>query len=202
MRWSTRTCMSAVLLLLVSSSTNASFWDTIPVVSQLKSAVQAISGDSEVARQTQINFANQMPVVSQIKSDVEAARRTQMRFLKNAETLVDGTPVVGHIKGGIHMLTGDKERGVDIILGATSTTGGVLAGPAGAVAGGLATDMVITNIDTAVAAANDDDDPQIKPYGMVDYLINIVKKSVGEHFDVIAGNGRGRGRRHDSKKKR
>ncbi|KAE9542533.1 hypothetical protein AGLY_002444 [Aphis glycines] len=199
MRWSTRARLSTVLLLLVSSAADASFWDTIPVVSQLKSAVQAISGNSEAARQTQINFANQMPVVSQIKSAVEAAtgdqqaaRSTQMHFLKNAETLVDGTPVVGHIKGGIHMLAGDKERGLDIIKGATSTTGavigGVLGGAAGAVAGGLATDIVITNIDTAVAAGNDDH-PQIKPYGMVDYLINIDKKSVGEHFDMIAGMG-------------
>jgi len=181
----------------VSSATDASFWDTIPVVSQLKSAVQAIAGDSEAARQTQINFANQMPVVSQIKSAVQAAtgdkqgaRDTQMHFLKNAETMVDGTPVVGHIKGGIHMLAGDKERGLDIIRGATSTTGvvvgAVLGGPAGAIADGLATNMVITNIDTTVAAANDDD-PQIKSYGMVNYLINIGKKSVGEHFDVIAG---------------
>lgn len=197
--WSTGACLCVVLLLQQGPAVDTSFWDTIPVVSQVKSAVQAIAGDSEAARQTQINFANQMPVVSQIKSaveaatgDEEAARRTQIHFLKNAETLVDGTPVVGHIKGGIHMIAGDKERGLDIIRGATSTTGavvgGVLGGPAGAVAGGLATDVIITNIDTAVAAANDDD-PQIKPYGMVDYLMNIEKKSVGEHFDVITGVG-------------
>jgi len=106
--WSTNACLCAVLFLqLQGPVVEASFWDTIPVVSQVKSAVQAIAGDKEAARQTQINFVNQMPVVSQIKSavematgDEEAARQTQMHFLKNAETLVDGTPVVGHIKGG------------------------------------------------------------------------------------------------------
>lgn len=199
--WATGACLrcAMVVVLLGASAANASFWDTFPVISQIKSAVQAIGGDSEAARQTQINFANQMPVVSQIKSaveaatgDDEAARRTQMHFLKNAETLVDGTPVVGHIKGGIHMIAGDKERGLDIIRGATSTTGavvgGVLGGPAGAMAGGLATDAIITNIDTAIAAANDERDP-FRPYGMVDYIANIDKKSVGEHFDVITGMG-------------
>jgi len=104
---------------------------------------------------TQDNFISQMPLVSQVKSAVElatgnteAALETQKRFLNNAETMVDGVPVVGHIKGGIHILAGDEENRLNIIRGATSNTGttigGFLGGPAGAVAGRLLTDTMIS----------------------------------------------------------
>jgi len=47
----------------------------------------------------------------------EEARKIQMEFLKNAETVVDGLPGVGHLKGAIHILAGDEERGEQIIDG-------------------------------------------------------------------------------------
>lgn len=66
----------------------ASFWDGLPIVSQMKSAVQAIGGDLDGARQTQENFAKQMPVISQVTSavqaatgDLDGARKTQEQFL-------------------------------------------------------------------------------------------------------------------------
>ena len=47
--------------------------DSVPVVSQTKSLVQAISGDTEGARKTQENFSRQCPVVSQTRSLVEVS---------------------------------------------------------------------------------------------------------------------------------
>ncbi len=47
----------------------------------------------------------------------EEARKIQKEFLKNAETIVDGTPGVGHLKGAIHVLAGDEERGKQILNG-------------------------------------------------------------------------------------
>lgn len=86
---------------------DASFWDSIPLISQIKSAVQAISGDTEGAKKTQENFLNQAPIISQAKSlgeaiagDEEAARNTQKQFLNEfIEPVADNTPIVGHIKG-------------------------------------------------------------------------------------------------------
>lgn len=84
--------MSKVLFLLVCFSFvsigTASIWDGIPIISQIKSLVQAIGGDMVGARRTQENFLKQMPVVSQVTSAVQAAtgdlkgaEDTQKQFL-------------------------------------------------------------------------------------------------------------------------
>lgn len=86
---------------------DASLWDSLPVISQMKSLVQVIGGDEKGAEQTQLNFINQAPVVSQVKSmaeaisgDEKAAQRTQEKFVNGfVEPLGDNMPVVGHIKG-------------------------------------------------------------------------------------------------------
>ena len=99
-----------------------------------------------------------------ISGDTEAARQTQIAFAKNVESLVDKTPVVGHVKGGIHLALGDKERGEDILKEASRTTaalvggiaGGVAGGgPAGAVASGIAAGKMIKKIENAVNEKKD-----------------------------------------------
>ena len=100
--------------------------DSVPVVSQTKSLVQAISGDTEGARRTQENFSRQCPVVSQARSlvevsmgDPDAAAETQKQFVKGASDFADKVPVVGHIKGGIHYACGDREGGDKAMMHAT-----------------------------------------------------------------------------------
>lgn len=187
---------SLVVLFAVWGSTHGrpSFWDSLPVISQIKSAVQAIGGDSEGARRTQENFLNQMPVLSQLKSAVQAAsgdnegaRKTQEQFLHEyIEPIADNTPVIGHVKGGIHIAVGDKERGEQILKGASSSTamviGGVVGGPGGAIAAGAAMDGIITVVDSDVHN-------EYRPFGIVNYASNIDKHSVGEHFDTWTGIG-------------
>ncbi|BES99897.1 Hypothetical protein NTJ_12716 [Nesidiocoris tenuis] len=188
-----RTGFCVFLLCLASPMCRASIFDMIPVVSQMKSLVQVIAGDAEGARQTQENFADFMPVVSQVKSlvhaaadDEDAARRTQQRFLNNMESIADSTPLIGQVKGITHIAVGDEERGVEIIKGATSSTGaligGVFGGPAGAVVGNVAADGLITAIQSV-------ENGKHSPYGTIDYVANIDKKDPGEHFDVWAGVG-------------
>ena len=72
--------------------------DSIPIVSQLKSLIQAICGDVDGARQTQENFSRQALVISQIRSaveailgDQEAARRTQIEFLNSILTIIQAS---------------------------------------------------------------------------------------------------------------
>lgn len=80
--------------------------DWIPVLSQMKSFVQVMTGDVEGARQTQSNFSRECPIISQVRSVAElvrdnkkAAKKTQSQFLKNMSNFVDGFPFVGHVKG-------------------------------------------------------------------------------------------------------
>ncbi len=86
----------------------------IPVVSQVKSAVQAIAGDTEGAKQTQEDFSKQTPVVSQVRSAVEAisgnteaAKKTQEEFYNET---VKKTPVVSQAVSAGYAIAGDPEE--------------------------------------------------------------------------------------------
>lgn len=89
-----------------------SWFNRIPILSQIKSAVQAISGDTEGARQTQEEFSKQTPIVSQIRSAIEAisgnpeaARRTQEEFLH--KTLYN-TPIISQGISAGYAIAGDS----------------------------------------------------------------------------------------------
>lgn len=141
--------------------------NAVPVVSQVKSAVQAIGGDSEGARKTQEEFSKQCPVVSQARSaveatyDTEAARRTQLEFVDNLEGVADATPIVGHVKGAVHYALGDTEKGDGCMKSASRTTAvvaagvatggsGLLVAGAAAATAGVVADGVTTGVDSAV----------------------------------------------------
>merc|ERR1719410_691719 len=143
--------------------------DWIPVVSQVKSAVQAISGDLDGARKTQERFSMQCPVVSQVRStveavsgDTEAAQRTQMEQLNMLNGVANAVPVVGHVKGAVHYACGDHEGGDAAMKASSRTTavvgGGIggfcIGGPVGAVAGGVAggaaADGATTGIESGI----------------------------------------------------
>lgn len=186
--------ITSLVIINGPKNVDASFWDGIPIISQIKSGFQAATGDLEGAKKTQENFSNQAPVISQAKSaiesasgDNEAARKTQEHFLhETLEPVADNTPVIGHIKGGIHIAAGDEERGKEILKGASTSTaaviGGILGGPGGAIAAGAATDGLITGIDSAI-------NKEYTPFGVIDYVSNIDKASAGDHFDQLLGIG-------------
>lgn len=97
------------------------------------------------------------------------------------EAPIDSTPVIGHIKGGIHLAAGDKERGEDIMKKASSGTavviGGMLGGPAGAVGGKLMGDQIITAVDSAVHG-------EFRPFGIAKIGPHT---DIGENFDEVVG---------------
>ena len=87
--------------------------DIIPVVSQVKSFAQFLTGDNQGALRTQENFSRRCPVVSQTRSfahylmgDNRKAKEVQLEFLETAEGMSDGIPIIGHIKGGVHYARG------------------------------------------------------------------------------------------------
>ncbi len=177
--------------------------DSVPIVSQAKSAVQAICLDMEGARRTQENFLDTCPVVSQGKSlvqwacdDAEGAKQTQQKFVGGLSDFADGVPVVGHAKGAIHYACGDKEGGDKAMKSSSRTVGVVgggvggflVGGPAGAVAGGIAGGWVMDGITTGVDSAIHD---EYRPSGAVAAVTTLAKgesKSVsGDVFDVLFG---------------
>ncbi|XP_071961555.1 uncharacterized protein [Antedon mediterranea] len=177
--------------------------DSIPIVSQIKSLIQVISGDKEGAKRTQEHFLHTFPVLSQITSavqaiegDSEGAKETQEEFAESLGHFADGIPVLGHIKGAIEYATGNKAAG-DASMKAASRTLGVIAGgaagffaggPAGAFLGGIAAgaamDGIITGVDSAVHH-------KYTPYGEVSVVTNMVNGHYdpGEEFDFVAGIG-------------
>jgi len=123
--------------------------ESVPVVSQLLSAGQAMGGDVEGARRTQERFSRECPLISQIRSSVEAAMddneaalRTQMDFAANASNMLDAMPGVGHTKAAIHDACGDrggaeKARGAANLTIACAVCGVLEGGVAGGVVGGM-----------------------------------------------------------------
>ena len=86
--------------------------NTVPVISQIKSAVEACGGDHEAALRTQEEFSRKCIVVSQIRSAVEAglgnseaALETQLIFASG----IDAVPVLSQIKSAVQAGCGDME---------------------------------------------------------------------------------------------
>ena len=175
--------------------------NSIPVVSQAKSAVQAVAGDTKGAKEPQRDFLDTCPVVSQGTSfyhwwyaDNDAARETQVKFGRSTSDCANGVPVVGHIKGGIHYACGDKDGGDNAMKSASRSTGvfiggavgGLVAGPFGAITGGVtggaALDGITTGVDSAVHG-------EYRPAGQVAAVTSMIEgnATVGDVFDSAVG---------------
>jgi hypothetical protein len=106
--------------------------DCIPVVSQIKSVVQCGIGDWEGASTTQDNFTKQCIIVSQVRSvvehiqgDEEAANDTIEVFFQSTDAFLKKVPILGHARGCVAYLTGNKQVGDETMFQATKTTVGM-----------------------------------------------------------------------------
>lgn len=102
----------------------------LPIVSQLKSFVQACDSDYEGARETQVDFVETCPIVSQITSAVQAAqgdsksaRETQVKFVHMVGRLMNSMPGVGFVKAIVHYASTDHEGGDQAIKACSRTIG-------------------------------------------------------------------------------
>ncbi|KAE9547603.1 hypothetical protein FO519_009185 [Halicephalobus sp. NKZ332] len=157
--------------------------DSIPVVSQTKSIVQAISGDTEGAATSAALL---------ITGNADEALEVQKEFVKGVSDVADGIPVVGHVKGTIHYVAGDTEGGDKAMKSASRTTGVVaggvggffVGGPVGAVAGGIAGGAAMDGITTVVDSAVHD---EYRPAGYIAAVENIIENpNAGDIFDTVA----------------
>lgn len=184
--------LTAIATTTMASAEETSLWDVIPGVAQIKSVFQLIAADPSGAAKTQMNFLNEGLGTSQLRSayfmvtgERKKAAEVQGKFFSNLEGLADALPVVGHVKGAIHLLAGDNEHGWNALKSATSSAGTLLGaamlGPIGALGGHLLTDTAISVGDFALNGNKS------RPHGVLDYFVNINKKKSGEHFDALAG---------------
>lgn len=177
---------------VVGAEPEHSIVDMMPAISQLKSMVQWLAGDSDAAIQTQNHYINNGFGPSQLRSayflvtgETKKAGEIQLTFLDNMEPLVDGLPVIGHAKGVYHLLTNDPEKGWQALKSSTSSigtvVGAVAGGPMGAIGGHVLADLVITGADGLIKG-NDS-----RPHGLVEYVVNLNSLDAGSHFDAITG---------------
>ena len=174
----------SLLLLLLSSSlgtlhvVHGGAIDWIPVLSQCKSAIQAICGDRQGARETQIRFSKRCPIVSQTRSVLQlckgngrGALETQRDFCCNAGDVVNCMPVWGHVKGTVHYMCGQTEAGTRamaaatrsaVVAGAGVATLATAGAAAPAAAAGILTGLAYDGTATGVASIVHQ---EFKPYG-------------------------------------
>lgn len=105
--------------------------DSIPVLSQVKSAVQAMRGDMAEATQTQENFSQRCIVISQLRSaveasmgDLKAAENTQREFIALENVILQGSMTAGLIAGPLIATAAIEAAGF--------TSAGIAAGSWGA----------------------------------------------------------------------
>ncbi|VDH89956.1 Hypothetical predicted protein [Mytilus galloprovincialis] len=174
--------------------------DWIPLVSQVKSFVQWVCGDSDGAKQTQINFTKQCILVSQLRSlgelifiSKEAAIDTQCEFRDTTVYgVLDSIPIVGHLKGLVHYALKDRERGDRAMKAASrtaatlfgATVGFALGGPPGAVAGGVSGGILADGITTGLVSSYC---WEYKPSGFIKEVTDVYNdpKNGGKWFDAV-----------------
>ena len=172
--------------------------DAIPIFSQSKSLIQAICGQREQAKQTQKNFSRQCPIISQGRSFIEwsiykdstAAAETQRECGRFFLNIFSGLPIIGHVKGTVHYIVGDKAGGEIAMKAATRTTsviaGGIggffVAGPVGATAASVAAGAAFDSTVTAVDSIRYD---KFEPYGILEPFAD--PTNAGKWCDAIGG---------------
>ena len=106
----------------------------------------AVAGTAVAAGVTfgQVDALNNAVVVT-AQHTAKSGIRAGGKLVEVGDGVLNGVPVVGHIKGGIHYACGDKDGGDQAMKAASRTTGvlgggavGILGGPAGMIAGGVA----------------------------------------------------------------
>ncbi|XP_046454114.1 uncharacterized protein LOC124201908 [Daphnia pulex] len=137
--------------------------DWIPVLSQVKSLVQLACKDPVGAEETQKNFVTQCPGLAHVVGGVavglglltknDGMTKFGMKALKGGTQtvgdLVDAIPVVGHLKGVIHLTAGDDD-GATRALNAANRTSVAMTGTGVLLSAGPFAAFMVTPLATIV----------------------------------------------------
>ncbi|KAM6489438.1 Fungal fruit body lectin domain containing protein [Amanita muscaria] len=147
---------------------------TIPLISQLKSAWQFVTGDAEGAKETWHQFTEAWSHPGQQIAD-----------------MANSIPLIGHIKGIVHLIRGEKDEFWQaeeaatrtlVVLGAgalTVSTGGAAAPILAGVVAGLAYDGAVTGIESLRHE-------KFQPQGYIATGAETAKDWRGGLFDIVA----------------
>jgi hypothetical protein len=94
----------------MGNSTSHEHLNSVPLLSQFKSLIEAACGDHEGALRTQIAFSQRCIVVSQVRSLVEFAAGDSQSALHTQQIYasgIDGFPVLSQIKSAVQAGCGD-----------------------------------------------------------------------------------------------
>lgn len=86
--------------------------NSIPLISQIKSAVEAASGNMAAAEHTQQEFSKRCIIVSQARSAVEAVCGNPQAALETQQVFasgIDGWPGLSQVKSAVQAGCGDPE---------------------------------------------------------------------------------------------
>lgn len=177
----------ASLPFIVNGTNLASFFEITPIIYQIKTGFQLFFGDIKGAVQMFNNYFSKGWLSSQIIYIYHLVRDNAINVLNiqkknqsNIEPVIEGLPLIEHIKGYTHIMNGDKENGWDIIKSGASSTDtvidNIIFGPSGAILGSLDTGTVNSGLHMV---HNQDDEKQCG-------IPNITQKgkSVDKTFDM------------------
>jgi len=148
---------------------------TIPLISQLKSLWQAITGDTAAAKKTQEDFLDAW----------------ENHPVEQISELADSIPIVGHVKGLVHFAIGDTEAGAHSLEAATRTlavvgAGALTAGTGGAAAPILAGVVAGIAADAAITGVESWRHHNYEPQGYLGAISEFKEDWRGGIFDVVA----------------
>jgi len=113
------------------------------------------------------------------ENTIKTGAETINEVVKTVSDVADNVPVVGHVKGAVHYVCGDKEGGDRAMKSASRTTGvtlgglaGIPAGPAGMFTGGMAGGTAVDGLTTVVESAVNG---EYTPSGQFEILDRIVE---------------------------
>ncbi|KAL2100223.1 hypothetical protein ACEWY4_004617 [Coilia grayii] len=185
--------------------------DMVPGISQAKSLLQLICGDSGGAAQTQENFLKGFPICSQgvsvyqyLKGDTAGALDTQKQFVQCLNGMANSTVGLGQIKAAVHYLCGDTDGSKNAFKASCRSTSVMVSGVVGFLVGGPVGAVVGGN--TAGLAVDSYNSEEGKPSGILRIREQISKNptDVGLYADLVwslsmdglaglsAGNGLGK----------
>lgn len=126
-------------------ATTDSKTDWIPILSQLKSAVEFIGGDRGGAAYTHQQFLKRCPILCQTAAGIGLKNANSSISSANAESvqifsnLFSALPVIGHLKSCYHLIFKDNDSAVDAVLASTRSASVLTAGYFGKQFGGFPT---------------------------------------------------------------
>lgn len=173
--------------------------DSVPVVAQVKCAVQYVHGEHEAASETNKNFSERCIGVSQanallnhLQGNEERALEIQASFIEDITSFIDGLPIIGPTKSFVEWTLGSDDALPRMCENGLRTTamasgqaiGFVSGGPGGAYVGGVLAGLAV---DTTFTYVTSEFHNSYEPHGLWQHFEPIGHGNSGSCVDLAVG---------------